>query len=135
MSGTRSTTSSIILILLKLAIFSCNPLSVPAFAVLSPQRAAMTLRNKPSRITEDDPIECYLIFQDAEDEDGDEIHNRRFPLAMEKQKVVCTSAPDEYAWFNGIDEENMIPLENEILGALECVEGASPRGIPEWECR
>ena len=50
--------------------------------------------------------------------------------------VVCTSQPDEYAWYHGIDRATMMKKTDGILqGALECVEGASPRGIPEWECR
>ena len=41
----------------------------------------------------------------------------------------------QYAWFNGIDPEHLKPtLGATTEGAMECLEGALPRGIPEWEC-
>lgn len=116
---------------LKLAIFSDNMHGVFSFAVSRPEHTPLSIQNKPSRVSED-PIECYLILDNqTENEDAEETLKPESPF----QKVVCTSAPKEYAWFNGIDEENMVLLKNEIVASLECVEGASPRGIPEWECR
>ena len=74
-------------------------------------------------------MECYLIEDDDDDQESDEHFH------YDKPRVVCTTDPDEYAWFNGIDVEKMTPTDGtEITGAMECVEGASPRGTPEWEC-
>eukprot|EP00587_Corethron_hystrix_P010366 CAMPEP_0113307758 /NCGR_PEP_ID=MMETSP0010_2-20120614/6478_1 /TAXON_ID=216773 ORGANISM="Corethron hystrix, Strain 308" /NCGR_SAMPLE_ID=MMETSP0010_2 /ASSEMBLY_ACC=CAM_ASM_000155 /LENGTH=135 /DNA_ID=CAMNT_0000162683 /DNA_START=196 /DNA_END=600 /DNA_ORIENTATION=- /assembly_acc=CAM_ASM_000155 len=70
-------------------------------------------------------IECYVI-------DGMYIGPDR------EDQVVCTSEPEEYAWFNGIDPKALSKTEGaktdgEIgYDAMECVEGSSPRGIPEW---
>ena len=72
-------------------------------------------------------VECFLI--ENEDEDTNE------SFEMEEPTVVCTSEPEEYAWFNGIDEKKMKPTNGTETGATECVEGASPRGTPEWECK
>lgn len=88
--------------------------------------------SKMSLFNTEDPIECYLILEEDEEEHG--FPREKVPKG-EKDLVVCTSSPEEYAWFNGIEEKNMIPIENEDSMALECVEGASPRGIPEWECK
>eukprot|EP00977_Amphora_coffeiformis_P014169 scaffold3901_cov174-Amphora_coffeaeformis.AAC.7 len=49
--------------------------------------------------------------------------------------VVCTSEPEEYAWMEGIDLVTLKPTDGIVEGALECVEGASPRGTPQYECR
>ena len=43
--------------------------------------------------------------------------------------------PQEYAWYNGIDEKRMHKAEGDVdIGASQCVESASPRGVEEWEC-
>ena len=70
---------------------------------------------------DEEVVQCYVI-EDEDDED-------------EKPTVICTSEPEEYAWFNGIDEKKMKPTDGTETGATECVEGASPRGTPEWECK
>ena len=71
----------------------------------------------------DTPSECYIIYpeDDAEGQDP---------------KFVCTNSPEEYAWFNGINANDMIPAEQgtSSLNAMECQETESFRGIPEWEC-
>ena len=69
-------------------------------------------------------MECFFVYTDEVVNEG------------ATPEVACTTQPDEYAWFNGVDREKLIPTEGEVLdGAVECVEGASPRGVPEWECR
>jgi hypothetical protein len=73
-------------------------------------------------------MECYVVDEEEEEEVDGEI------TAHEKPRVVCTTEPDEYAWFNGVEREKLIPTDGTETGATECVEGASPRGIPEWEC-
>mmetsp|Transcript_4292 Transcript_4292/g.12108 ORF Transcript_4292/g.12108 Transcript_4292/m.12108 type:complete len:137 (-) Transcript_4292:185-595(-) len=75
-------------------------------------------------------VQCYLIEND-DDEQDDESSGA---LADDKSTIVCTSEPEEYAWYNGIDEKKMIPTDGTESGATECIEGASPRGTPEWEC-
>lgn len=76
----------------------------------------------------DAAVECFII---EPDEDDDSIDYQDSP------KVVCTSEPQEYAWMNGIDESRLKPTDDDgdvYEEKMECVEGASPRGIPEWEC-
>jgi hypothetical protein len=75
-------------------------------------------------VTDDEKdVECFLV------NDEDVVKNGATP------GVVCTSEPDEFAWFNGLDSLALLPTDGMSEDALECVEGASPRGIPEWECR
>jgi hypothetical protein len=69
------------------------------------------------------PIECYLVTDQAVVAEGD------------PPKIVCTSDPEEYAWFNGIDPKKLHKTDIVSELSTECVEGASPRGIPEWECQ
>mmetsp|Transcript_70116 Transcript_70116/g.106026 ORF Transcript_70116/g.106026 Transcript_70116/m.106026 type:complete len:148 (+) Transcript_70116:94-537(+) len=97
----------------------------------SNHRVSTSPKNKQHRQSSEPPMECYLVEEDDEEVDDFESENS---LAYQKPRVVCTTAPDEYAWFNGIDPERLIPTDATETGALECVEGASPRGIPEWEC-
>lgn len=87
----------------------------------------------------EDPVECFLIVEEEDDieVDADDLskeHTSSHPDET-KQRVVCTSEPEEYAWFNGIDEKNMVPADGIETEATECVEDSSPRGIPEWECK
>lgn len=72
---------------------------------------------------EEEAIACFIVNFFEVEEEGAEPH------------VVCTSQPDEYAWFNGIERHYMVETDGMLEGALECVEGASPRGFPEWECK
>ena len=78
-----------------------------------------------SRLVDDMPsvIECYLVTDEAVLAEGD------------PPKIVCTSEPEDYAWFNGIDPQKLMKTDTVSELATECVEGASPRGIPEWECK
>mmetsp|Transcript_2542 Transcript_2542/g.3436 ORF Transcript_2542/g.3436 Transcript_2542/m.3436 type:complete len:137 (-) Transcript_2542:455-865(-) len=90
-----------------------------------------TLHSEP----DEEAIECYIVetpppLEDDEDGEGDTM------VATEKPVVVCTPDPEEYAWFNGIDTRQMKPVEDDMeTDATECVEGSSPRGTPEWECK
>jgi hypothetical protein len=51
-------------------------------------------------------------------------------------QVVCTEAPEEYAWYEGIDASDMQKVDPGLLveGHMECTEGASYRGTPVWDC-
>jgi hypothetical protein len=69
------------------------------------------------------PTQCYIVNQELVETEG------------EQPEIVCTSAPEDYAWFNGLDVEALVPVDGTSTEALECAEGASPRGIPEWECK
>jgi hypothetical protein len=72
----------------------------------------------------DVPTQCYIVNQELVETEGEE------------PEIVCTSAPQDYAWFNGLDVEALVPVDGTTsTDALECAEGASPRGIPEWECK
>eukprot|EP00429_Kryptoperidinium_foliaceum_P041575 CAMPEP_0176120056 /NCGR_PEP_ID=MMETSP0120_2-20121206/60378_1 /TAXON_ID=160619 /ORGANISM="Kryptoperidinium foliaceum, Strain CCMP 1326" /LENGTH=128 /DNA_ID=CAMNT_0017454489 /DNA_START=99 /DNA_END=485 /DNA_ORIENTATION=+ len=76
-----------------------------------------------SSVDDQEAIQCFIVNSFEVDEEGVE------------PEIVCTSDPDNYAWFNGINKDDMKPADCERDGYLECVEGASPRGIPEWECK
>ncbi|KAL7537334.1 hypothetical protein ACHAXR_007743 [Thalassiosira sp. AJA248-18] len=72
-------------------------------------------------IEDTDDVTCYVTNDEEIVTEG------------EKPHVVCTSEPEDYAWFNGVD--NMRPTDGEeIEGTEECVEGESYKGKPEWEC-
>ena len=75
-----------------------------------------------SSVDDEKVIQCFIVNAFEVDEEG------AFP------EVVCTPEPDEYAWFNGLSRESMRPADGINEGSLECVEGYSPRGVPEWEC-
>ena len=70
-------------------------------------------------------VQCFIVNAFEVDEEGAE------------PEIVCTPEPDEYAWFNGLDREHMKPAQSVTASGdfLECMEGASPRGVPEWECK
>lgn len=40
----------------------------------------------------------------------------------------------QYAWFNGIDPKMMVKTDEAMEGSVECKEGESYKGKPEWEC-
>ena len=78
----------------------------------------------PAEHMYDVPDHCYVIYPPH-------AHDAK----EEPPTVVCTNDPEEFAWFNGLDVEDLIPTDaGTSEQALECHEGASPRGIPEWEC-
>jgi hypothetical protein len=91
------------------------------FAINPALRTHVALAAEPEG--EASAIECFIVNNELVQTEGD------------APEVVCTSEPDEYAWFNGIDPEALKPTEGTEEGGTECVEGASPRGIPEWECK
>jgi hypothetical protein len=76
-----------------------------------------------SRVDENKAVECFIV-------NDEEVYTEGVP-----PEVVCTSEPDGYAWFNGLEREKLKPTDGISEEALECVEGASPRGVAEWECR
>ena len=99
---------------------------VSGFTTPYNQRCSVVRRHQHvTRVLNDDKaIECFFVFDEDAEKEG------ILP------DVVCTSQPDEYAWFNGIERENLKPTEGATYEfATECVEGASPRGFPEWECK
>jgi hypothetical protein len=97
--------------------------------VTPPTRSLFAIRNHqtvtvPQMVIIDDSkdVECYLVMDDEVKEEGS------------TPGVVCTPEPEDFAWFNGLDPEDLVPTDGIVDGAVECVEGASPRGVPEWEC-
>jgi hypothetical protein len=70
-------------------------------------------------------IQCFIVNAFEVEEEGVE------------PEIVCTPEPDDYAWFNGLERENMKPANTVTASGdfLECKEGAAPRGVPEWECK
>lgn len=97
------------------------------FTVCTPPRLSThvytTKGDQPAVEVEVEPIECFVVNDELIEEEG------------EKPVVVCTSEPDEYAWFNGLDPKAMRPTDGVEEGTVECVEGASYKGLPEWECK
>lgn len=84
-------------------------------------RLRMAGENK-QQAQQEQAIECFVVNSFQVDREGATPH------------VVCTSQPDEYAWYNGIERQDMVETDGALPGALECVQGASPRGFTEWEC-
>lgn len=76
-----------------------------------------------STIDDEQAIQCFIVNAFEVEEEG------------ATPEIVCTPEPEEYAWFNGLDRNAMKVTNGETEDSLECVEGASPRGVPEWECR
>ena len=133
-----------------LSLALCFLLASSASAFVAPQPASVRTSGTSTMLPysvhdEDKPIQCFIVYDD-------DIHNmsrkqkkkRRGKndvqaddlleaLETEIPKVVCTSNPDEYAWFNGIKPDRLIPTETVHAARLEsCEEGSSPRGVPEW---
>ncbi|KAL7502173.1 hypothetical protein ACHAWX_000479 [Stephanocyclus meneghinianus] len=98
------------------------------WSILSKIASTLESESQSSDEAEDDyDVACYIVNEEEIIADG------------EKPHVVCTSEPEEaslfiYAWFNGIDPKRMIMTEDGIEGVVECKEGESYKGKPEWEC-
>jgi hypothetical protein len=125
-----------------------NPIGIVSFPMLlltmsptvtsfAPARIARHFQQKKSSLAysvhdEDKPILCYLISTSTTttttNNDDEQQQQPMIP------QIVCTSNPEEYAWYYGIDEEQMVLTDCIHDAALQCVEGESPRGVPEWEC-
>ena len=101
-------------------VATANGFVVQPKSPLSALRAS-TMTDLPEAMY-DTPSECYIIYPDEEAQD-------------QEPKFVCTNAPEEYAWFNGINTKDMIPAKERTssFNAMECQETESYRGIPEWE--
>ena len=76
-----------------------------------------------AKVDDEKAIQCFIVNAFEVEEEGAE------------PEVVCTPEPEDYAWFNGLERDAMKPMEESNEKFLECVEGASPRGVPEWECK
>lgn len=94
------------------------------------QRSAVGSAKEPELVQEDalydTPSECYLIYPSEDDTNLEEV-----------PYMVCTNAPEDYAWFHGLEADWLIPADGTStpLNALECQQTESSRGIPEWECQ
>ena len=104
-------------------------LSTAANSFVTKPRQRTTFK-APSRVisrsaanSDEEPVECFVVNNEMVETEG------------EKPQVVCTSEPEEFAWFNGIERNAMRPTDGTEEEAEECVEGASPKGTPEWECK
>jgi hypothetical protein len=98
------------------------PIARMGTVVVSSSSSSTTTTTLNSKPDDSIPTECFIVNQEA------------VLLEGELPEVVCTNAPEEYAWFNGIDKKALIPTDTTSEENLECVEKASPRGLPEWEC-
>lgn len=99
------------------------------FSIHSPRANTLFKLGNPKSIVscqngrDDETVECFITNYDLVQSEG------AIP------EVVCTTEPDEYAWFNGIDRTAIHPANGITDSFLECVETMSPRGVQEWECR
>lgn len=103
-------------------------LSSTAFVVVTNHRP--TAGSSSSRfvssqdLQQEQEMQCFIVNFDMVEEDG------------EIPEVFCTSEPEEFAWFHGKNMKDLKPTDIIKEEAFEeCVEGASPRGLPEWECK
>lgn len=81
------------------------------------------------------PTECFLVIDDDDNEQND---------TDTQPTVVCTNTPADYAWFHGLDEDALVPLDSHhdadhssavaTASLLECTETEDHRGFPSWEC-
>jgi len=92
------------------------------------------------------PIQCFLIDPPKQkrrrkktNHNNHGINDHPITPAAEVDddsvpRIVCTSAPDEYAHHNGLTPDVMHSVSYDVLDhASLCAQGASPRGVPEWE--
>jgi hypothetical protein len=96
-----------------------------AFVVVTPAATNTALSVSSQELEQQEQaLQCFVVNFDMVQEDG------------ETPEVFCTSEPEEFAWFHGMDLQKLKStdiIKDEAF--QECVEGASPRGIPEWECK
>mmetsp|Transcript_11547 Transcript_11547/g.16566 ORF Transcript_11547/g.16566 Transcript_11547/m.16566 type:complete len:134 (+) Transcript_11547:51-452(+) len=78
--------------------------------------------NSTAQAEDTDDVTCFIV------------NDEEIITEKEKPHVVCTSEPDDYAWFNGVDPENMREVDGVVEGVENCVQGESFKGKPEWEC-
>lgn len=117
---------------------------------------SILLRSTPEAssedVVDDYDVTCYIVNEEEMIADGEDPH------------VICTGEPEEvgsfqycmildltpcnsqqimmfllccylqYAWFNGIDPKMMVETDETLEGSVECKEGESYKGKPEWEC-
>mmetsp|Transcript_14675 Transcript_14675/g.22092 ORF Transcript_14675/g.22092 Transcript_14675/m.22092 type:complete len:129 (+) Transcript_14675:82-468(+) len=119
-----SLTALVVAVPQHVAAFSTNSLPSISRAAYDVPRTKVALQQSPENaIAEDtDDVTCFIVNDEEIITEG------------EKPHVVCTSEPDDYAWFNGVDPENMRETDGVIEGAENCVQGESFKGKPEWEC-
>jgi len=73
---------------------------------------------------EEEAIQCFIVNYDQVENEG------------ATPEVYCTPNVEEFAWFNGLDKNNLVNTQDfPSLILFECVDSASPRGVPEWECK
>ena len=53
-----------------------------------------------------------------------------------RRKYVCTSNPEELAWFMGIEQKDLVRgVKPDDLELVECSEEWSHNGTPQWVCK
>eukprot|EP00986_Skeletonema_menzelii_P011269 scaffold5772_cov145-Skeletonema_menzelii.AAC.4 len=109
------------------AAFSSSPsvvqISRAAYNVLRTKVSLeQSTENATTEAEDTDDVTCFIV-------NDEEIINEG-----EKPHVVCTSEPEDYAWFNGVDPENMREVDEIVEGVENCIQGESFKGKPEWEC-
>ncbi|KAL7515011.1 hypothetical protein ACHAXN_012861 [Cyclotella atomus] len=109
--------------LLLTCLSSANSFSVTSRNQIMSRSILVQSTPEPAgEVVDDYAVTCYIVNEEEIIADGEEPH------------VVCTGEPEEYAWFNGIDPKMMVKTDGAIEGSMECKEGESYKGKPEWEC-
>lgn len=129
MSPLIAITCLVLLLVIDVAAFSTkmsaasSPTSSRLF--LSPVKiSAMDSSNVVNNNDNDeDDVTCYVTNDEEIVTEG------------EKPNVVCTSEPEEYAWFNGVDPKAMRKTDGTQECTDSCIEVESYMGKPEWECK
>jgi len=73
---------------------------------------------------DEEAIQCFIVNYGQVENEG------------ATPEVHCTSNVEEFTWFHGYDLDDLVNTQDfPSLLLTECVDGASPRGLPEWECK
>ncbi len=124
-----------IICLVDLLVIDVDAFSTKMYAASSP--TSYILFSSPIKTSAMDSSNAVV---NNEDNDEDDVtcyvtNDEEIVTEGEKPNVVCTSEPDEYAWFNGVDPKAMRKTDGTEEGTEECIEVESYMGKPEWECK
>lgn len=84
------------------------------------ETASDSLANSSSDSSFTGATACYIV-------DGVQVDGQPY--------IVCTSEPDETAWFLGIEKDALTPVGEPDSAQLECQMGWSFNGSEEWQCK
>ena len=127
MSPLIAITCLVLLLVIDVAAFSTkmSAASSPASSRLFLSRVKTPAMDSSNVVNnnDNDDVTCYVTNDEEIVTEG------------EKPNVVCTSEPEEYAWFNGVDPKAMRKTDGTQEGTDSCIEVESYMGKPVWECK